>query len=79
MAFWDFSDFDQVWDFGPLIYCRNTLNNTRNKPTHVSKYYFCTSQIYGTPLFLKTLKKGGCRNILMVNVEDVGEGGAQTN
>ena len=32
--FWKFPNFDQIWNFGHLIYCRNTFKNTRKFQTH---------------------------------------------
>ena len=41
--FWKFSNFDQTWDLGPLIYCRNILKGA--KTSHFKKYYFANRMI----------------------------------
>ena len=46
--FWNFPNFNKIWDFGPLIYCRNTLINTRKYQRMFETYYFRISQNLGT-------------------------------
>ena len=44
------SNFDQIWNSGPLTYCRNTLKHTRTIPNHLKPQYVCESQNYGNSL-----------------------------
>ena len=37
---WNFPNFDQILNFGPLAYCSHILKNTRTSNTNLNKYYF---------------------------------------
>ena len=39
--FLTFSDFEQMFDLGPLIYCRNISNNIRQSQIMLTEYYLC--------------------------------------